>query len=72
MMNPLVHKGLMSYGQGFFVAFKNTDLVVRKSDFVVDIQQKFTQPWSFAKSDQCLCYSHPGLHGKFQLSNMSL
>ena len=49
----------MAYGQGFYVPFKNTDLVVRKSDIVASKQQRFPQAWSFAKSDKCLCYSHP-------------
>ena len=62
----------MAYGQGFYVVFKNTDLVVRKSDIVASKQQRFTQVWSFSKSDQRICYSHPGLNGKFQLANMSL
>ena len=62
----------MAYGQRFYVAFKNTGLVVRNSDTVARKLQRFLQVWSFAKSDQHLCYSYPGQHGKFQLSNLSL
>ena len=72
MINPLVHKGLMAYGQGSYGELKTMGLVVRKSVIVASKQQRFTQAWSFAKPNQHLCYSHPGLHGKLQLSNLSL
>ena len=62
----------MAYGQYFYGEFKNIGLVLRKSDIIANKQQRFTQVWPFAKSNQRLCYSYPGLHGDCQLSNLSL